>query len=71
MLKESFFLHERANILTFQSSFQGILGCVLSIVSSNIASAIGWKNWYLLYAGISGLILVLSIIFVPETKYDR
>lgn len=45
MLKEIFFLHERANILSFQAALQGCIGCALSIVSSNIAAAVGWKNW--------------------------
>lgn len=64
MLKESFFLHERANILTFQSSFTGIIACVLTLVSSNIAASVGWKNWYLLYGGISGVIFVLASLSV-------
>lgn len=46
MLKEAFFLHERANVLAFQASFQTIVGCVLTIFASNIAAAVGWKNWY-------------------------
>ncbi|KAI5477293.1 hypothetical protein MNV49_006514 [Pseudohyphozyma bogoriensis] len=65
MLKESFFLHERANILSFQSSFQAIIGCALSICSSNIAAS------YNVYAGISGAIFVASVLLVPETKFDR
>ncbi|KAM0789600.1 hypothetical protein ACM66B_000408 [Microbotryomycetes sp. NB124-2] len=71
MLKESFFLHERANILAFQSTLQGVVGCVLTLVSANIAAAVGWRNWYALYGGISGVILIASIIFVPETKFSR
>lgn len=46
MLKEVFFLHERANVLAFQSSFQTIVGCVLTIFASNIAASVGWRNWY-------------------------
>jgi MFS family permease len=46
MLKEVFFLHERANVLAFQASFQTIVGCVLTIFASNIAASVGWKNWY-------------------------
>jgi hypothetical protein len=45
-LKETFFLHERANILSFQAAFQTTVGCILTIFASNIAAAIGWKNWY-------------------------
>ncbi|KDE04372.1 hypothetical protein MVLG_05164 [Microbotryum lychnidis-dioicae p1A1 Lamole] len=71
MLKESFFLHERSKILAFQATFQGMIGCVLSIVSSNIASGVGWKNWYNVYAGITGVIMIASFLMVPETKFER
>ncbi|KAK4054340.1 hypothetical protein OIO90_003573 [Microbotryomycetes sp. JL221] len=71
MLKEMFFIHERANILAFQSSFQGIIGCILTLFSAQIAAGVGWKRWYLLYGCISIVILVASIIFVPETKFAR
>jgi MFS family permease len=46
MLKETFFLHERANVLSFQAAFQTTVGCILTIFASNIAASIGWKNWY-------------------------
>jgi len=53
MLKEVFFLHERANVLAFQASFQTIVGCVLTIFASNIAASVGWKNWYSVSATVS------------------
>jgi MFS family permease len=46
MLKETFFLHERANVLSFQAAFQTTVGCIWTIFASNIAASIGWKNWY-------------------------
>jgi MFS family permease len=71
MIKETFFLHERANVLAFQAAFQTIVGCILTIFASNIAASVGWKNWYSIYAGLSAAILIASVFLVIETKYDR
>lgn len=38
---------------------------------SNIAAGVGWKNWYLVYAGLSAFILIVSVPLVAETKFDR
>lgn len=65
MLKEVFFLHERANVLSFQASFQTIVGCVLTIFASNIAASVGWKNWYSVSRGFTSLPLVLT-----QTSYQ-
>ena len=43
----------------------------LIILTSYIAATLGWRAWYYLFAGFSGLVLVLAIFFVPETKYIR
>lgn len=64
-------IHERAHVLSFQAAFQTIVGCIMATFSSNIAASVGWKNWYLVYAGISGALLVLAFFFVQETKYER
>ncbi len=71
MIKETFFLHERAKVLSFQAAFQTIIGCILTIFASNIAASVGWKNWYSIYAGLSAALLIASVFFVIETKYDR
>ncbi|KAJ9111033.1 hypothetical protein QFC22_006629 [Naganishia vaughanmartiniae] len=71
MLKEAFFLHERANVLAFQAAFQTIVGCILTIFASNIAASVGWKNWYSVYAGLAGFLLIAAYFFVPETSYER
>ena len=44
---------------------------MLVLFASPIAGAIGPGNWYNLGAGLAALTLVLSIFFVPETKYPR
>lgn len=58
-------------MLSFQAAGQTIVGCILATFASNIAASVGWKNWYLVYAGLSGGLLVLAFFFVPETKYER
>lgn len=36
-----------------------------------MADALGWRSWYWLFAALSGLAMVLTFLFVPETAYDR
>jgi len=43
----------------------------LIILTSYIAATVGWRAWYYIFAGFSGLVLVLAIFFLPETKYVR
>lgn len=73
MLKEVFFLHERANALAFQASFQTIVGCVLTIFASNIAAAVGWKNWYSVSLTIYGPrepLTLISPLFPPGLRWS-
>lgn len=69
--QEVFFLHERARYQQFFSSIQTIMSGTLIILTSYIAATIGWRAWYYLFAGFSGLVMVLAIFFIPETKYIR
>lgn len=55
----------------WQSATQTILAAVYVICASPIAQGIGPENWYLLGAGLSALTLVLSIFWVPESRYNR
>ncbi|KAG4435696.1 hypothetical protein IFR05_008831 [Cadophora sp. M221] len=71
MISEVFFLHERARYQQFFSSIQTIISGTLIILTSYIASTVGWRAWYYLFAGFSGLVLLLATFFVPETKYVR
>ena len=36
-----------------------------------MTNAVGWRAWYWLFTAMSGLALVLTIFFVPESAYDR
>jgi hypothetical protein len=69
--QEIFFLHERARYQQFFSSIQTMISGALIILTSYIAATIGWRAWYYLFAGFSGFVLIMAIIFVPETKYVR
>lgn len=53
------------------SAVGNIFTTVLVLLTSYIAASIGASGWYGLCAGLSGLGLILSIFFVPETKYER
>lgn len=69
--QEIHFLHERSHTLMLQSATQTILSAVLVLCASPIAGAITPRYWYILGAGVTVLQFILSIFFVPETKYER
>lgn len=71
IVKELFFLHERGKGLMIQNAVQTTLNAVWILCASPIAEAITPGGWYGLGAGLSGLLFVLSIFLVPETKYER
>jgi hypothetical protein len=64
-------MHERSTFLMWQVASQTILAAVFTISASPIAGAIGPKNWYIMGAGLSVATLIMSIFFVPESRYNR
>jgi hypothetical protein len=64
-------VHERSTFLMWQSASQTVLAALLIISASPLAGAIGPGNWYILGAGLSAAVLVLSIFWVPESRYNR
>lgn len=54
-----------------QQSIQTIATAVFTLFASPIANAITPQWWYGLGACISGVSLIISLVFVVETKYDR
>lgn len=64
-------MHERSTFLMWQSATQTILAAGIIISASPLAGAIGPGNWYNLGAGLSAVTLILSIFFVPESRYSR
>lgn len=54
-----------------QSATQTILSAILILCASPIAGAITPRYWYILGAALAGLQFLLSIFFIPETRYHR
>lgn len=50
---------------------QSIGTAALVISTSYLVADLGWRWWYGVFGIISGVILVLSFLFVPETRYTR
>ncbi|KAF2022406.1 MFS general substrate transporter [Aaosphaeria arxii CBS 175.79] len=71
MIQEIHFVHERSTFLMWQSAVQTTLAAVYTIFASPIAQAIGPGNWYILGAGLCAVTFLVSIPFVPESRYDR
>lgn len=47
------------------------INSVYTLFASPIAGAIGPGNWYNLGVGLARLCLIVSILFLPETRYRR
>lgn len=69
--QEIHFVHERSTFLMWQSATQTTLAAVYVICASPIAQAIGPQNWYILGTGLCAVTFILSIFWVPESRYDR
>lgn len=57
--------------LTWQMAIQTAINSVYTLFASPIAGAIGPANWYNLGVGLAGLTLLVSIPYVPESRYRR
>lgn len=64
-------MHQRGNRIAWFCSLQTLGTALFIIASSYISTDIGWRWWYGIFAVVTGLTLLLSILFVVETKYDR
>ncbi|KAL0940608.1 uncharacterized protein CTRU02_203371 [Colletotrichum truncatum] len=71
IMQDIYFLHQRARVFQVYASAEVLLNSSLVIASSYMADALGWRSWYWLFAGLSGLAMILTFLFVPETAYDR
>ncbi|OHF02438.1 hypothetical protein CORC01_02133 [Colletotrichum orchidophilum] len=71
IMQDIYFLHQRARVFQIYASAEVLLNSSLVIASSYMADALGWRSWYWLFAGLSGLATALTFFFVPETTYDR
>lgn len=73
IVQEIFYLHERGKVVAAYSALQTLGTAALIIASPYIASnpSLGWRWWYGIFGCVSGLVTVLSFVFVKETKYER
>ncbi|CAI4215903.1 unnamed protein product [Parascedosporium putredinis] len=71
IIQESFFLHERGKYQMIFTAAGNILTTIFTLLTSYIGAAIGAKGWYSIGAGVAGLVLIISVFLLPETKYER
>ncbi|GLA19471.1 hypothetical protein AnigIFM62618_007582 [Aspergillus niger] len=69
--QEIFFLHERSKALMAQLAIQVTLTSVWTLFAGPIAESITPEGWYGLGAGLAGALLLVALVLLPETKYDR
>ncbi|RAK80590.1 MFS transporter [Aspergillus fijiensis CBS 313.89] len=71
VLTEIHFVHERSSRLAWFSAIQSIGSAALTIATSYLVIALGWRWWYGIFAIASGVVFVVALFFVPESLYDR
>lgn len=54
-----------------QQAIQVVLTTIWVVFASPIAGNITPQWWYGLGAALSGVLLILTVLFLPETKYER
>lgn len=64
-------MHERSEKLAWFSAIQSIGTAALLISSTYLVESYDWKWWYGVFGIVNGVILILSICFVPESRYNR
>jgi hypothetical protein len=50
---------------------QSIGTAALVISTTYLTSSLGWRWWYGVFGIVSGVILILSFLFIPESLYNR
>ncbi|KAJ5417932.1 uncharacterized protein N7487_001482 [Penicillium crustosum] len=65
------FLHDRGayNTLYFTAYFGSMI--VGPILAGSMAEHVGWRSFFWLNVGLLGLVLILQIVLLPETKWHR
>lgn len=71
VVEEIHFLHERSAKLSWFIGIQTALTAGMFVATTYIVPAWGTKWWYLIITFLNIAILILSLVFVVETKYDR
>lgn len=71
IVEEIHFLHERSAKLSWFIGIQTTLTAGMFVATTYIVPAWGTKWWYLIITFLNAAILIFSLVFVVETKYDR
>lgn len=71
IIEEIHFLHERSAKLSWFIGIQTALTAGMFVATTYIVPAWGTKWWYLIITFLNAAILILSVPFLVETKYDR
>jgi hypothetical protein len=71
IIEEIHFLHERSAKLSWFIGLQTVMDAGMFVATTYIVPAWGTKWWYLIITFLNAAILILSIPFLVETKYDR
>lgn len=71
IIQEIHFLHERGRKIAWFIFIQNIASGVFFVVSTYMVSAWGWRWWYGFFSVMNAVILVLSVIFVTESHFER
>ncbi|KAF2009453.1 major facilitator superfamily transporter [Aaosphaeria arxii CBS 175.79] len=71
IVEEIHFLHERSAKLSWFVGVQTVGTAVMFIATTALVPVWGLKWWYGIIAIVTGVLLILSVLFMVETKYDR
>ncbi|KAK5709463.1 hypothetical protein LTR17_019771 [Elasticomyces elasticus] len=71
IVQEIFFLHERGRKLAWFIFIECVAQGIFFVVSTYMTSAWGWRWWYDFFTVFNAIILLLSLVFVTETLFDR
>ncbi|SPO43840.1 related to HOL1 protein [Moesziomyces antarcticus] len=71
IVEEVHFLHERSTKLSWFIGVQTVGTAAMFVATTYIVPSMGIKWWYLIITFVNVALLLLSYLFVVETKYER
>lgn len=71
IVQEIHFLHERGQKLSWFVAIQNIAVSGFFIATQFLVASYGWRWWYGLFTIVNSVLLILSVVFVAESAFDR
>lgn len=71
MVQEVSFVHQRATKGTWNAAIQGSVCGAMFVATTYLVPAWGLAWWYGIITIVNAVILVVAVLFVPETLYER